>query len=77
LAGFLETETTNPKMLEFIKTKEFNFTYVLSKEILLTGIQFLALIYALIIAIAFAILFKHKHNPEVVAAAKSSLIILF
>jgi NHS family xanthosine MFS transporter len=28
-------------------------------------------IYALIIAIAFAILFKHKHNPEVVAAAVS------
>jgi NHS family xanthosine MFS transporter len=77
LAGFLETETTNPKMLEFIKTKEFNFTYVLSKEILLTGIQFIGLDLRFDHRHCFAILFKHKHNPEVVAAAKSSLIILF
>ena len=26
--------------------------------------------YALVIAVMFAILFKHKHNPEVVAEVK-------
>jgi NHS family xanthosine MFS transporter len=74
LAGFLETETTNPKMLEFIKNQGSLISMtVLSKEIFMKLAYNLVAfaIYALIIAIAFAILFKHKHNPEVVAAAVS------
>ncbi|SEB05310.1 MFS transporter, NHS family, xanthosine permease [Flavobacterium gillisiae] len=76
LAGFLETEITNPKMLEFIKNQGslISTEGLLSKEIFMKDWHTIWLafaIYALIIAIAFAVLFKHKHNPEVVAAAVS------
>jgi NHS family xanthosine MFS transporter len=76
LASFLETETTNPKMMEFIKTQGslISTDGLLSKEIFMKDWHTIWLafaVYALIIAIAFAILFKHKHNPEIVAAAVS------
>jgi len=67
LAEFLQTETTNPKMLEFIKSQGNLITTdgFLSKAIFMKDwhtiwLAFAA--YALIIAVAFAILFKHKHN---------------
>ena len=67
LADFLQTETTNPKMLEFVKSHGNSIAAdgFLTKEILMKDwhtiwLAFAA--YALIIAVAFAILFKHKHN---------------
>lgn len=69
LAGFLQTETTNPKMVEFIKSQgnAIDADGLLSKEILMKDWHTIWLtfaIYALIIAIAFAVLFKHKHDPK-------------
>ncbi|MNQ01919.1 Xanthosine permease [compost metagenome] len=67
LADFLQTEATNPKMLEFVKSHGNSIAAdgFLTKEILMKDwhtiwLAFAA--YALIIAVAFAILFKHKHN---------------
>ena len=69
LASFLETETTNPKMLEFITNQGNAITTdgLLSKVISMKDWHTIWLafaIYALIIAIAFAVLFKHKHDPK-------------
>ena len=69
LAGFLETEPTNSKMLDFI-TSQGNAittdglfrTVVLMKDWHTIWLAFAA--YALVIAIAFAVLFKHKHDPK-------------
>lgn len=71
LAVFLETETTNPKMVEFITSQGNSIATdgLLSKEILMKDWHTIWLsfaIYALIIAVAFAIMFKHKHDPKVV-----------
>ncbi|KAF2517548.1 nucleoside permease [Flavobacterium salilacus subsp. salilacus] len=72
LSQFLETEPTNPKMLEFVKghgvevTANGNFnTAILMKDWHNIWLSFA--LYALVIAIAFAILFKHKHDPKEVA----------
>jgi NHS family xanthosine MFS transporter len=68
LAGFLQTKTTNPKMLEFV-TGQGNIIGadgLFSKVIFMKDWHTIWLafaIYALIIAVAFAFLFKHKHNP--------------
>jgi NHS family xanthosine MFS transporter len=68
---FLKQKQQNPRCL--VKNKSLiSFDGVLSKEFFMKDWHTIWLafaIYALIIAIAFAILFKHKHNPEVVAAA--------
>lgn len=67
LADFLQTEATNPKMLEFVKSNGNSIAAdgFLTKEIFMKDwhtiwLAFAA--YALLIAVAFAILFKHKHN---------------
>jgi NHS family xanthosine MFS transporter len=67
-----ETETTNPKMLEFIKTG------IIIHAVFMKDWHGYLLAFAiyLIIAIAFAILFKHKHNGGSCCCRKSSLIIL-
>jgi NHS family xanthosine MFS transporter len=69
LAGFLQTESTNPKMLDFVKShgNTVSADGVFGSEILMKDwhniwLSFAA--YALVIAIAFAILFKHKHDPK-------------
>ncbi len=69
LAGFLETESTNSKMVAFIKSQGNTISAdgIFSKEILMKDwhtiwLSFAA--YALVIAIAFAILFKHEHDPK-------------
>ena len=69
LAGFLETETTNSKMVEFVtgQGNSIGVDGLFSKVILMKDWHTIWLafaIYALIIAVAFAVLFKHKHNPE-------------
>lgn len=69
LASFLQTDVTNPKMLEFVKSQGNSITAdgLLQNVILMkdwhTIWQAFA-IYSLVIAIAFAILFKHEHNPN-------------
>jgi len=69
LAGFLQTDPANEKMLEFVKSQgnsisaDGAFTNaVLMKDWHTIWLSFA--IYALVIAIAFAILFKHKHDPK-------------
>ncbi|WP_432221562.1 nucleoside permease [Flavobacterium sp. TMP13] len=69
LARFLETESTNSKMVAFIKSQGNTISAdgIFSKEILMKDwhtiwLSFAA--YALVIAIAFAILFKHEHDPK-------------
>ena len=69
LAGFLETETTNSKMVEFVSSQGnaigadgFFDKVILMKDWHTIWLAFAA--YALVIAIAFAVLFKHKHNPK-------------
>ena len=69
LAVFLKTEPSNPKMLQFVESQGNSVSKdgIFDKEILMKDWHSIWLsfaIYALIIAIAFAILFKHKHNPE-------------
>lgn len=69
LARFLETEVTNSKMLEFIKShgNSISAEGIFSKEILMKDWHTIWLafaLYALVISIAFAVMFKHKHNPE-------------
>ena len=69
LASFLQTESSNPKMVEFVKTQgnAINADGMFDKVIMMRDwhdIWLAFATYALIIAVAFAILFKHKHNPE-------------
>lgn len=69
LAGFLETEPTNFKMTEFITSQgnAISSDGLFSKVVLMKDWHTIWLafaIYALIIAVAFAILFKHKHDPK-------------
>ena len=72
LSRFLQTEPTNAKMLEFVKghgvevTSDGNFNdVIMMKDWHNIWLSFA--LYALVIAIAFAILFKHKHDPKAVA----------
>jgi len=72
LASFLQTESTNPKMVEFVKAQgnAINADGLFDKVIMMRDwhdIWLAFATYALMIAVAFAILFKHKHNPEEVA----------
>ncbi|MBF7093188.1 nucleoside permease [Flavobacterium sp. ALJ2] len=69
LAGFLQTDATNPKMLDFVKShgNTVSTDGVFGSEILMKdwhNIWLSFAVYALVIAIAFAVLFKHKHNPK-------------
>ena len=74
LAGFLQTEPNNSKMLDFIGKNDVNIlsngmfdNSIFMKDWHTIWLSFAA--YALVIAILFAILFKHKHDPEVIAKA--------
>ena len=69
LSTYLQTETTNPLMTEFIKNHgiEISADGVFSSGIFMKdwhNIWLTFAAYALIIAIAFAIMFKHKHDPK-------------
>ena len=69
LAGFLQTETTNPKMMEFIAAqgKQVTADGLLDSALLMKDwhqIWLAFAIYSLIIAVAFAVLFKHEHYPK-------------
>ena len=69
LASFLQTDVANPKMLEFVKSQGNSITAdgLLQNVIMMKDWHTIWLafaIYSLIIAIAFAILFKHEHNPN-------------
>ncbi|OIQ22447.1 MAG: MFS transporter [Flavobacterium sp. MedPE-SWcel] len=74
LSQFLETEPSNIKMFDFVKENGVEVTsngtfsdVIMMKDWHSIWLSFA--IYALIIAIAFAILFKHKHDPKAVEAA--------
>ena len=71
LSGFLQTTATNEKMIGFIKSQGVDVAAdgafsapVMMKDWHNIWLSFAA--YALVIAIAFAIMFKHKHDPKVV-----------
>lgn len=69
LADFLETEPTNNLLVEFIQKQNIHIldNGVLSKVIMMKdwqGIWTVFALYALVVAILFAILFKHKHDPK-------------
>jgi NHS family xanthosine MFS transporter len=69
LSQFLETESNNTQMLEFVK-KNVNSVdanglfsnVIMMKDWHTIWLAFAA--YSLIIAIAFAFMFKHKHDPK-------------
>jgi NHS family xanthosine MFS transporter len=68
LAAFLQTEPTNAKMAEFVTSQGKTIgtdglfdSVILMKDWHTIWLSFA--LYALAIAIAFAVLFKHKHNP--------------
>lgn len=72
LASFLQTETDNSKMLEFISKNDITVlsdgifdNSIFMKDWHTIWLSFAA--YALVIAILFAILFKHKHDPDEIA----------
>lgn len=68
LAGFLDTTVDNSKFVEFIGKQGSSIVNgALTKEIAMKDwphiwLAFAA--YALVIAVLFALMFKHKHNPE-------------
>ena len=71
LAGFLETEASNPKMLSFIGDRGVKVSadgsfsdFVLMKD--WHNIWLAFALYSLVIAIAFAVMFRHKHDPKAV-----------
>jgi NHS family xanthosine MFS transporter len=69
LASFLQTDIANPKMLDFVKSQGNSITAdgLLQNVIMMKdwhSIWLAFAIYSLVIAIAFAILFKHEHNPN-------------
>ena len=71
LSSFLDTEPTNPVMSDFVKNQGVQIAQngVFSHEILMKDWHTIWLsfaLYALVIALAFGILFKHKHDPNVV-----------
>ncbi|MBE99430.1 nucleoside permease [Flavobacterium coralii] len=73
LANFLETEETNAKLLEFVKDQKISLADdgTFSNAIMMKdwhNIWLAFAVYSLVIAIAFAILFKHKHDPKAVEA---------
>jgi len=68
LANRLETTVDNSKFLEFISSRGINIENGLFNEIIYLkdwhSIWLAFAAYTLIIVIAFALLFKHKHNPN-------------
>jgi MFS transporter, NHS family, xanthosine permease len=69
LARFLQTEVTNPKMMEFIgaQGKKVSADGLLDSALLMKDwhqIWLAFAIYSLIIAVAFAVLFKHEHHAK-------------
>ena len=70
MAGFLDTTTNNSKFLEFVSKQGATIVNgSLSQEIAMKDwpqiwLAFSA--YALVIAILFALMFKHKHNPKAI-----------
>ena len=70
LAGFLDTTVDNSKFVEFIGKQGSSIVNgALTKEIAMKDwphiwLAFAA--YALVIAVLFALMFKHKHNPEAI-----------
>lgn len=70
LAGFLDTTIDNSKFVEFIGKQGSSIVNgTLTKEIAMKDwphiwLAFAA--YALVIAVLFALMFKHKHNPEAI-----------
>lgn len=70
LAGFLDTTVNNSKFVEFIGKQGSSIVNGhLTKEIAMKDwphiwLAFAA--YALVIAVLFALMFKHKHNPEAI-----------
>lgn len=72
LATYLDTTAGNPQMTEFLKNSNIavDAQGMFSRTIEMREWQEIWLAfaaYALIIAIAFAIMFKHKHDPKAVA----------
>jgi NHS family xanthosine MFS transporter len=77
LASFLQTDVANPRMLEFVKSQGNSVTAdgLLQNVIMMKDWHTIWLafaVYSLVIAIAFAILFKHEHNPNEVEAENLS-----
>jgi len=73
LAKHLQTEASNPLMLEFVKRQgvSIDVNGVFSKAVEMKDwphiwLAFAA--YSLVIAVAFAIMFRHKHEPGEVAS---------
>lgn len=69
LSQFLETESNNAQMLDFVKNHvdSIDSNGIFSEVIYMKDWHTIWLsfaVYSLIIAIAFAFLFKHKHDPK-------------
>lgn len=74
LSVFLDTTPDNNLMLDYIKNNGITITDgVFDKALMFKDWEHIWLtfaLYALVIAILFAILFKHKHNPDEVQDVK-------
>lgn len=73
LADYLDTDVENNILLEITNRQNINISSIgtFDHPVLLRdwpSIWLAFAVYALVVAIAFAILFKHKHNPEDVEA---------
>lgn len=71
LASFLGTTVDNSQMLEFIKSRGVDVAAdgVFSAPVMMKDWHNIWLAfagYALVVAIAFALMFKHKHDPQAV-----------
>lgn len=69
LASYLDTTTDNDTLNEYLKGEKIQVLSdgTLSNEVMMKdwgGIWLAFAIYALVIAVLFAIFFKHKHEPE-------------
>jgi NHS family xanthosine MFS transporter len=69
LASYLDTTEDNSLLLSFINNQGVttNVDGTFSHEILMKdwpGIWFVFAVYALVIALLFAVFFKHEHKPE-------------
>jgi len=70
LAAFLDTDVTNSHFINFITKYQVNVDALgnFSSDIYMkdwSNIWFCFALYSLIIAVFFALFFKHKHNPEI------------
>lgn len=68
LATYLQTETNNESLLEFIQSRGITITNGIFDGVIQMkdwhSIWISFAMYALVITVLFAVLFKHKHNPE-------------